>query len=221
MKILQNSFELNPRLVAYTALAGAALAAPAAVEATIVYSGAVNIPIPVTTAGVYLNMLTGATGATAAATTGWDFNPWGTGNLFLYGNGTGNGTLNNATGGSSATLIDNLALGTLISGANTFGNNSVEQTGATAFTLNSTNNYVGIRFLNEATGAVNYGWAQLSIGTAYNAAGRSIIGYGYDDSGAGIAAGAGAIPEPGTIALLGTMAAGAVGVRAWRRRKAA
>ena len=33
--------------------------------------------------------------------------------------------------------------------------------------------------------------------------------------------GAGAVPEPSTFALLGVMAAGAFGVREWRKRKAA
>ena len=42
--------------------------------------------------------------------------------------------------------------------------------------------------------------------------------YAYEDSGAGIQAG---VPEPTTMALLGVMAAGALGVRAWRKRKAA
>ena len=50
---------IDGRLAAYATLAGAALAAPAipSADATIVYSGVVNINIPSTTAGIYLNLL--------------------------------------------------------------------------------------------------------------------------------------------------------------------
>ena len=40
----------------------------------IVYSGPVNIPIPDTADGLYVNVVTGANGLTAVA--GWDINPY-------------------------------------------------------------------------------------------------------------------------------------------------
>ena len=48
---------------------------------------------------------------------------------------------------------------------------------------------------------------------------RAIVEYAYENTGAPILAGA--IPEPSTLALLSVMGLGAVGVRAWRKRKAA
>ena len=59
---------IDGRLAAYATLAGAALAAPAIpnADATIIYSGIVNINIPSTTAGVYLNVATGVFNITPA-----------------------------------------------------------------------------------------------------------------------------------------------------------
>ena len=215
---------VNARLASYATLAGAALAAPALAPdagAAIIYSGPINLNIPTTTSGIYLNLVTGVSNTAPASAPGWDFNPWGTGSLFLYGAGTGNGALDNLAGGSSATLIDNLPLGTSISGTSAYGNFAAETTGATLFNLNSSANYVGIRFTNEATGATNYGWAQLSISASYISQPRTIVGYAYDDTGAAIAAGA--VPEPTTNAALGlgALALGAMGVRRWRKAKAA
>ena len=214
---------VDTRLAACAAAAaGAALAAPPA-EATIIWSGPVNIGIPSTTAGVYLNVVTGVNGPTPASAPGWDLNPWGSTNLSIWANNAASpsdGVVINFTGGSSATLSDNLPVGTLVDGTWTFGRTSgIETTGATAFTLSSSNNYFGFRFLNEGTGQINFGWAQLTLAGTYQGQPRAIISYAYEDSGAGILVGA--VPEPSTFALLGVMAAGAFGVREWRKRKAA
>ncbi len=219
---------VNARLTAYTALTGAALAATAATapdaRAAVVYSGAVSINIPTTTAGIYLNVVTGVSNAAPASAPGWDLNPWGSGSLFLYGNTGANatsGVVDNFTGGSSATLVDNLPFGTPINSTFTFGSFGAETTGLTAFTLNSQANYVGFRFLNEATSQVDYGWAQLSLSSTYNGQPRSIIGYAYENTGAPILAGV--VPEPTTTATLGlgALTLGAAGVRRWRRRNQA
>jgi hypothetical protein len=58
---------------------------------------------------------------------------------------------------------------------------------------------------------------RISLAGTSGAQPRAIVEYAYEDTGAGIMAGA--IPEPSTLALLGVMAAGALGVRAWRKRK--
>lgn len=213
---------VNARLSAYATLAGVALTVPvlaSSADAAVVYSGPVSINVPSTTSGVYINVVTGTIGTSGTATTGWDFNPWGSGSLFLYGNGTGNGVLNNFTGGSSATLGDNLPIGTPVGPTFTFGNGGAEITGLTAFTLNSSSNYAGFRFTNEATGAVNYGWAQLSLSSTYNGQPRTVLGYAYENTGLAIAAGV--VPEPGTTAMLGlgALSLGAAGVRRWRKAK--
>src|SRR5262245_59803052 len=55
--------------------AATALAAPCA-QAAIVYSGVVNINIPSTLAGVYLNVVTGVNNIAPGSAPGWDVNPW-------------------------------------------------------------------------------------------------------------------------------------------------
>lgn len=213
---------VDTRLAACAAAAGASVAAlPATSEADIVYSGPVSINIPSTTAGIYLNVVTGAFG-TAAGTPGWDVNPWSSTSLSMFASTAINTALGGGVyvGTASPNNYFNLAMGTLISGASTFsGNGTSTAAASTPLNLNSSNNIIGFRFTNEATGAVNFGWMRISLSTTSGSQPRAIVEYAYENTGAGI--GAGVIPEPTTYALLGLVAAGALGVRAWRKRKAA
>jgi hypothetical protein len=210
----------NTRLAGYVALAGAALAAPAVADAAIIYSGPVVILIPVTTSGIYLNVVTNVSNISPGSAPGWDINPWESSTLGWFNPSAPAGGVYVTGLGSSTTLVDNLGLGALVSAASVFGSGVSETTGATAFNLNSDNNWVGFRFQNEAAGnAIQYGWVQIHLGASLTDPARAIIGYAYDNSGAGI--NTGAVPEPSTFALLGVMAAGALGVREWRKRKAA
>ncbi|MBA2431045.1 MAG: PEP-CTERM sorting domain-containing protein, partial [Chthoniobacterales bacterium] len=109
----------------------------------------------------------------------------------------------------------NLAVGTLVSAAGPFSSGLFSNSP----NFNSSNNYIGFRFQNEAAGQVQYGWAQIFLGATLTDPARAVVGYAYDNTGAPIAVGA--IPEPTTTALLGVMAVGAIGLRAWRKRKAA
>jgi hypothetical protein len=220
----QLSPRVNGRLVAYATLAGAALAAPAlpTADADIIWSGAVNINIPSTTAGVYLNVQTGVSNPSPGAVPGWDVNPYSGTTLTFFNPAAPAGGVYvvNFPGGTSATLPDNLPFGTLISAASGFGSGAGETTGITAFNLNSSNNLVGFRFQNEAAAnQIQYGWMRISLSGTSGGQPRAIVEYAYDNTGAGIAAGA--VPEPSSMALLGVMAAGALGVRAWRKRKSA
>jgi hypothetical protein len=216
---------IDGRLAAYATLAGAALAAPAIpnADATIIYSGVVNINIPSTTSGVYLNLSSGVFSTAPASAPGWDINPWSSSAFNVWANistETSNGVISNFTGGTSSTLTDNIPLLTLIDGTWNYGRtNSSETTGPTAFQFNSSNNIVGVRFLNNTTNTINFGWVRFSLSGTAASQPRAIVDYAYDDSGAGILAGA--MPEPTIPALLGVMAAGALGVRAWRKRKSA
>ncbi len=216
---------IDGRLVAYATLAGAALAAPAlapTADASIVYSGVVNINIPSTTSGIYLNVATGVFATSPSGAPGWDLNLWSSSGLSIWANNSASpndGALSNFTGGSSATAVDNLPFGTLIDGSWSYGRtNSAETTGATAFLFNSDQNLFGFTFLNEGTGQLDFGWARISLSGTAASQPRTLVEYAYEDSGAGIPAG---VPEPTTMALFGVMAAGALGVRAWRKRKAA
>ena len=213
---------IDSRLAGYATLAGAALAAPALIpeaDAAIVYHS-VNITVPSTTAGFYLNLVSGVFGITPASAPGWDVNPWGSTSFNVWANNSAeatDGVIGNFTGGSSATLVDNIPFGTPVDGTWTYvRSNGIETTGITAFNNNSSNNLVGIRFTDGAN--TYFGWMRFSLGATSGAQPRTLVEYAYEDSGAGILAG---VPEPSTVALLGVMAAGALGVRAWRKRKAA
>jgi len=199
----------------FVAAAATAVVAGGA-QGAIIYSGVVNIAIPLNFDGVYLNVVTGATGTSGAGTPGWDINPYGATALTWFTPGTPAASHGLVRGqGSSTTFVDNLAgLSNYVidgSASQNYGTGTNETTGATAFVFNSSNNIVGFRFFNEATGAVNYGWMRLSLGASFGST-RSIVDYAYEDTGAGIVAGA--IPGPGAIALLGL--AGLAG----RRRRA-
>ena len=201
---------LNARLSRHFA-AGAVVALAAVVAsatsatAAIIYVGT-GLNIPSTTAGVYLNVVTGVSGPTPASVPGWDLNAWSATNLLFYANNAASPNDGIVVGlGSSLTQADNLPTGSLIDGTYVYGRTpSSETTGATAFTLNSSNNLVGFRFLNETTTTINYGWMRLAVGVTLGAQPRSIMEYAYENSGAGIQAGV--VPEPATWSLLGAVA---------------
>jgi PEP-CTERM motif len=226
MKTVIPSKPLDLRLAGYAAAAGACLLTAPGSNAAIIYSGPVNIPIPITITGLYLNVITGANSTITGGVPGWDVNPWGTMDLAWFGltPTVNSGYIVNFPGGSSPDLVDNLPLGSVIGPAPFLWAESrhSETTGATAFNLNSEGNYVGFHFLNEITGLTNYGWLQVHLGESFTDPSRSIIGYAYENSGGAIFSGPlDPMPEPSTYALLGITALGALGVRAWRRHKAA
>ncbi|HEY2799220.1 MAG TPA: hypothetical protein VGI85_01385 [Chthoniobacterales bacterium] len=217
---------IDGRLAAYAAVAGAALAAPALpnANADVVNSGVVNINIPSTTAGIYLNVQNGVFATTPGGAPGWDLNLWSSSGLEIWGNNSAdptgsNGVLDNFPGGSSATLVDNIPIGSVVNSSFTFGqvDSSVETTGPTAFVLNSNQNYFGFRFFNEATGQTDFGYGQISLSSTLAGQPRLLVQYSYDNMGNPITV----VPEPTTFALFAFMAVGALGVREWRKRKAA
>lgn len=211
----------NFRILGAVALAGSGSLAPAALDAQIIYSGPVNINVPSNTTGIYLNLVTGASSSSPASAPGWDINPWSSTTLNIWANNAASPNDGVVTGfGVSNTQTDNLALGTLVDGSLAFARTPSTETAG--FALNSSNNYVGFRFLNESTGAINFGWVQFSLAGTLQGQPRAIIGYAFNNTGAGIQVGdtgVAAVPEPGTY--LAGLAAGAVAIRAWRRRKSA
>lgn len=210
---------VDARLAACAAAAGASLAVAPSAHAAIVYSGAVNINIPVTIEGVYLNVVTGASGSNAASVVGWDVNPWSSDSLRFFSSPSVGSTYVGLSNN-----VFNLAAGTLINSGSGF--TGVTQSVLSTPSFNSSNNFVGFQFQNEAAGnQTQYGWLQISLGATLTSP-RAIVGYAYEDTGAGINAGAtgrtNSVPDEGnTVTLLALTALGAVGVRAWRQRKAA
>jgi hypothetical protein len=205
---------IDGRLAAYATVAGAALAAPAIpnADAAIIWSGPVNINIPSTTAGIYLNVFTGQSGGNTVPS--WDVNPYSSTGLFMF----------NPTSPSPAyvgvTGYYNLSPGTLISAASPYSSGGLSATSPNPLALNSDQNLIGFQFVDPSLngGAVAYGWMRISLSSTSGSQPRAIVEYAYENS-PGVGIMAGAIPEPSTLALLGVMAAGALGVRAWRRHK--
>ena len=64
------------RALAASASAAAAMGAAVPCGATIVYSGPVNIPLPSTVDGVYINLITLQTATSGQALPSWDINPY-------------------------------------------------------------------------------------------------------------------------------------------------
>jgi hypothetical protein len=206
----QDMNALKSRLHAHFAACAAAAAATAVAtpqaDAAIVYSGPVNIAIPNNIDGVYMNVVTGANGSTPVA--GYDINPYSAlaGNFNLWGPAAN-------TWLDTGTDAYNLSVGTVIGAAGVYDRPGGGVNVGTQMNLNSSNNYLGFRFVNEANGnQVHYGWIQLQFGA--DAGTRSIIGYAYEDV-AGGSIEAGVVPAPGALALLGL-----AGVIGGRRRRA-
>jgi hypothetical protein len=190
---------------------GIVASAPEA-SAAIVYSGPISLTVPATTAGLYLNVLTGASSALPLAVPGWDLNPYSSTGFSFFNPGSPANSHGVLTVGGVALI----PVGTFVDSSGIFTSGGF----TSQVTLNSPNNYIGFRFYNESTTAIHYGWAQFLFGaTVQN---RSFIGYAFDDvPGAGITIGAtgiSAIPEPSSS--MGVLALGAAGLLI-RSRKAA
>ena len=200
-----------------TAATGIALAPQADAAIVTTYANTV-INVPATTAGIYLNLETGVSGTSGSAVTGYDFNPYLANSGSQLGFYWGAAATRGAGVGSSATTgpyLD-LAAGTVVGPASIFTSAIQGTTGSVYLSTTGVHN-LGFRFITAA-GTTDYGVLRLQT-TAGNGFAATILGWTYENTGAAITVG-GAVPEPGTVAFL-ALAGGAVGVRAWRRRKTA
>ena len=194
----------STRLNSHFALCAAALATGTAVgtaNATVIYSGAINMVIPNTVDGIYMNVQTGAWSSTTTTPAGWVVNPYGTAttavSLFAA---TGTGYMRNPNAGT-ATSATRLDVGTVVgSSAFFYGNSSATMGSGTGQWAANSSGYFGFKF-TAADAATHYGWMQLSIGA--NAGTRTIVRYAWEDvANTSLTVGV-PIPAPGAVALLG------------------
>ena len=198
---------LSNRLAKHFAAAAAASVVAGAANAAIVHWADANLVIPATIDGLYINVETRTSGSAGSAVSGWDLNPYATTSLTWF-NATGTGMMRfpGVTTGSAG----NLALGTVVGAAGSYGSGAVTVGAAAGNWQLNASNYFGFRFVG-ADGGTKYGWGRFVIGASIFGADRTIAEIAYEDSGASI--NVGTVPAPGAIALLG------LAVLAHRRRR--
>lgn len=186
-------------------LPAALLAVATPASAAIVYGGAVNIPIPYTFNGVYLNVLTGATSLSeppdfyGSATAAWI-------NIDFAGVDVvnGDGLFPMITGPDQ---VVNIPFYTLIDGTESYAAGPGASTthlgpGPGQFQA-SVPGFIGFR-MNPSGSGDQFGWLYVSLND--DLTGGTIHSYAYE-SAVGIPIGAG-VPEPGTASALLLAAAG-------------
>ena len=172
-------------------------------EAAVVYSGPLNIAIPNTIDGLYINLVTGAA-TTPASNPGYDLNPYVSGGNWNMFEGAG------CTEIGVGTTFTALSAGTPIDGTGAYINGS---TFPAAF---GTTAILGVRFVRESDSATLFGWVRLTLPGSPAATGAgTLVDYAYEDTGAGINAGA-TIPAP--TAGMAVLALGGVGMLGRRRK---
>jgi hypothetical protein len=215
------------------AACAAALLAAGGADAGLVYSGIVNLNAPANSFGIYLNLLTGASGTTASDVTDWQFRVWGTTTLRIGTNPPFSDNYFIGTFPETSTLpggrLVSLDIGSTISAGSApssmssaygWSNNDGSTGSATVgsspgnFRLNA-DNYVGILDWRSET-EYFIGWIRIAVGSDITQ--RTVKDW-FLSTGTTSAPAAtvivGTIPAPGAVALLA--AAGIVGTRRRRR----
>jgi len=169
-----------------------------------------NLDIPATEAGLFINIEQQVYGTSPDMNAGWDLNPNGA-NALIFGGTTAHGTwmmVDPATGWDSASSF---APGVVVGSSYQFkalpGGNVIFGNAPGLWKENA-NNIFGFRFLN-AQNQVRYGYGVMYIGA--NALERRLVSLSYETTGLSIVA----VPAPGAVALAGL--AGLVG--GTRRRR--
>jgi len=203
---------MSNRLTNHFVLAAVATAAVAATSnAAVVYSGVINFACAVDIDGCYINVETNTlSNGPGAGVPGWDVNPYSTSGGMNFFNSTGGGQMRRA--GVTTGTAGNLAVGTEIGAAGSFNTGTGNVYGTTAATglaggwTYSSENIIGFKFV-AAAGTTHYGWMRFLMGAAGSSGTsmtRTVVDFGFESTaGASILAGAGAVPAPGALALLG------------------
>lgn len=177
---------MNPQRV----LLFAALVAAAPAHAAVVCFNQQNLAIPATTEGLYINFLTGVHAETGGGAPGFDFDPYASASttppddLRFYWGAAATG---NAGVASSGVTYAVLSTGSVIGPSNLFTREGFSGN-TSAWTGGVTMGYIGMRFRNEATNAINYGWVQMTT-SAPRGFPMTVHGWCFEDTGAAIAIG--------------------------------
>jgi hypothetical protein len=143
----------------------------------IVDSGIINLAVPSTIDGFYINWLTGCSATSASGCTGGtNFNPYNSGSGLAFFWPTTGGT--NRAGVMTGTDFSVLASGATVGPASTWGTT----TGGGNLWRAGADAYFGFRFDNANTGEVNYGYAHI---TSTGATGfpATLVEYWYNSAG--------------------------------------
>jgi hypothetical protein len=203
-----------------------ALAGASAVEAAIVYTNVPDITISTVSGHIYWDMGTnGGTGFAASSGS----SPLADMNLFFDYNLSYVRDINKPSAGLSSYgylsttggFASNFSSGAMISGVFFAGMaNMTNNPGVTGnWTNNGTPGYLGFTFdYDDGIGvSYRYGWARVSYNVDKSI---TLYDFAYESSaGVGIAAGAGAIPEPGSFAAIAGLLAGSATLLQRRRRE--
>ena len=178
----------------------ASLSAAASIAHAAVIVVPTNLAIPVTPAGLYINIFSGISSTTASGAPGWDINVGGMSSLnFVSPGGYNFVRLNSApmsAGPSNLVVGDTISnmmpLASWISGGASNG-----------FITNSSANYVGFQFVGNDS-LTHLGWMQFSIGASVTGSDRKIVSYAYNTASTMTPGGSSIlVPAPGALALLG------------------
>ena len=198
---------LSNRLAKHFGAAAAAAVVVGSANAAVVYSGVINFVCAVDIDGCYINVQTNAlSNGPGSGVPGWDVNPYSSGGGMNFFNSTGGGQMRFP--GVTTGPAGNQALGTTIGSTGSFNTSTTGVVfGAAAGNWQySAQNLIGFRFV-AAAGTTHYGWMRFAMGAAGSSGTsmtRTVVDYGWESvAGTSIAAGAGIIPAPGAIALLG------------------
>lgn len=212
-----------------------ALAALPAAHAQIVYTNPADVTMDYSSGKfIYIDMGTGGSqGTMVLGTPSWQNNnvaPIASPSFYLffrYNNNNPEWSANNTSifDGNNLVVANNndvrdLSYGSLIDGTTTTRGNyailaGVYNSGTTEWTPGTTG-YIGVQF--DMSTSPLFGWVHMS----YNAdKSITVYDFAYNASGGGIAAGAGAVPEPASSAAIAGLLAGTALLFAKRRKKTA
>lgn len=149
---------------------------PAGGGGGIVDSGVINAAVPATTAGLYINWLTGDQ-CTSSCSGTYNFNPWGSSTLGFFWSSPV--TTDSSCVSAGGTSCDVLASGATIGPASNFADAN-----AASFQP-GVDGYIGFEFMNTNTSQMNYGYAHVTT-TGPNGVPMTIVEYWYDNTGAAI-----------------------------------